>query len=134
MPSSSASVGVRYRERGDERRDHRFELKLSAGERDVLAAAANRSSQTLAAYLVEAGLEKAEYRSAPVGEVQREMLFRLIELADLAGRIGSSLNPAVSRTRSDGTPGPDLGPTASYCLRVVRHIDEAAELIRRRLP
>ena len=134
MPSSSAGVGVRYRERGDERRDHRFELKLAAGERAVLAAAASRSGQTLAAYLVEAGLEKAEYRTAPVGAVHREMLFRLIELADLAGRIGSGLSPAASRSSSDGAPGPDLEPTASYCLRVVRHIDEAAELIRRRLP
>jgi uncharacterized protein (DUF1778 family) len=134
VPSSSASVGVRYRECGDERRDHRFELKLSAGERAVLAAAASRSGQTLAAYIVEAGLEKAEYRTAPVGAVHREMLARLMELADLAGSIGSSLSQTVTRTRSDGMPGPDPEPTAGYCLRVVRHIDEAAELIRRRLP
>jgi hypothetical protein len=134
VPSSSATVGVRYRERGHERRDHRFELKLSAGERAVLAAAASRSGQTLAAYIVEAGLDKAEHRTAPVGEVHREMLARLIELADLAGIIGTSLSQPVTRAGPDGGPGPDPGPAAGYCLRVVRHIDEAAEVIRRRLP
>src|SRR5712691_8878199 len=37
VPSSSATAGVRYRTRGEERRDKRFELKLSAAERTVLA-------------------------------------------------------------------------------------------------
>jgi uncharacterized protein (DUF1778 family) len=134
VPSTSASVGVRYRTRGEERREHRFELKLSAGERAVLAAAADRAGLTLAAYLVRAGLDVAERRAAPVGAVQREMLIRLIELADLVGRIGADFSQAAARFSSTGATDPDLTPTAGYCMRVVRHIDEAAELIRRRLP
>src|SRR5690242_11697925 len=74
VPSPSASAGVRYRERGQERRDHSFHLKLSAAERMVLAAAAHRAGLTLAAYVVQAGMDVAEHRTAPVGAVQREML------------------------------------------------------------
>ena len=120
--------------RGEERREHRFELKLSASERAVLAAAADRASLTLAAFLVRAGLDVAERRAAPVEAVQREMLIRLIELADLVGRIGADFSQAAARFSSTGAADPDLIPIAGYCMRVVRHIDEAAELIRRRLP
>jgi uncharacterized protein (DUF1778 family) len=134
VPSSSATAGVRYRERGEKRREHRFELKLSAGERTLLAAAADRAGLTLAAYLVGAGLDVAERRAAPIEAVQREMLIRLIELADLVGHIGADFSQAAVRFSSTGAADPDLTPIAGYCIRVVRHIDEAAELIRRRLP
>jgi hypothetical protein len=134
VPRSSASAGVRYRTRGEERRDHRFELKLSAAERTVLAIAADRAGLTIAAYLVKAGLDRAEHRTAPVGAVQREMLAELIRIAGTVSRMGTNLGQAVSRLNSDGAPGPDLEPAASYCMRVVRHVDEAAERLRRRLP
>src|SRR6516164_7216760 len=94
VPRSSASTGMRYRTRGQERRDHRYELKLSASEHIVLATAAGRDSLTLAAYLVKAGLDRAEHRTAPVGAVQREMAARLIELADFVNGIQTSLSQA----------------------------------------
>ena len=131
MPRSSASTGMRYRTRGQERRDHRYELKLSASEHIVLATAAGRDSLTLAAYLVKAGLDRAEHRTAPVGAVQREMAARLIELADFVNGIQTSLSQAETPPSPTGTCGPDL----RYCMRVVRHIDDAVDLIRqRRLP
>jgi hypothetical protein len=133
VPSSSATVGVRYRERGHERRDDRFELRVSAGERAVLAAAASRSGQTLAAYLVEAGLEKAEHRTAPVGEVHREMLADLYRLTGEVNRVRTHLGQAVSGLDCDGATGPDLERAVGYCMRVVQRIDEAAQLVRRRL-
>jgi uncharacterized protein (DUF1778 family) len=125
---------VRYRTRGGERRDQRFELKLSAAERAVLAAAANRAGLTLAAYIVQAGLDVAEHRTAPVGAVQREMLAELIRIAGMVNRAGANLRQAVSQLSPDGAPGPDLEPAAGYCMRVVRQVDEAAERLRRRLP
>ena len=97
MPRSSASAGIRYRTRGQERRDHRYELKLSASEHTVLMTAAGRDSLTLAAYLVKAGLDRAEHRTAPVGAVQREMAARLIELADFVSSIQTSLSQAETR-------------------------------------
>jgi hypothetical protein len=128
VPRSSASAGIRYRTRGQERRDHRYELKLSASEHTVLTTAAGRDHLTLAAYLVKTGLDRAEHRTAPVGAVQREMAARLI---DFVSGIQTSLSQAETRAGSTGTCGPDL----RYCMRVVGHIDEAVDLIRqRRLP
>ena len=134
MPRTSARAGVRYRTRGQERRDHRFELKLSDGERDVLAAAANRSGLTLAAYIVRAGLDVAEHRLAPVGAVQREMLAELIQITITLNRAGANLSQAAGSPGSADRPGLDLESAAGYCMRVVRRVDEAAQLVRRRLP
>jgi hypothetical protein len=133
MPSSSASAGVRYRTRGEERRDQRFELKLSAAERMVLAAAAHRVGLTLAAWLVQAGMDVAEYRTVPVGAVQREMLADLYRLIGEVNRVRTHLGQAVARLDSDGAPGPDLERAVGYCMRVVQRVDEAADLVCRRL-
>lgn len=95
----------------------------------VLAAAAHQAGLTLAAYIVEAGLEKAEHRTAPVGAVQREMIAELFRLVGEVSLIRTNLSQAVS----DGAPGPDLERTAGYCMRVVQRVDEAAQLLRRRL-
>jgi uncharacterized protein (DUF1778 family) len=122
VPSSSASARVRYRTLGEEPRDHRFELKLSAAERTMLAAAADRAGRTLAAYLVKVSLDRAEHRTAHVGAAQHEMIARLIDLAEEVAGIKGSLS------QSAGIPRSDL----EYCMRVVRHVDEAAELIRQR--
>ena len=134
MPSSSATAGVRYRTRGEERRDHRFELKLSAAERMVLAAAAHQAGLTLAAYIVQAGMDVAEHRAAPVGAVQREMLADLYRLTREVNRVRTQLGQAVSEVNSGGAPGPDLERAVGYCMRVVQRVDEAAQLVRRRLP
>jgi len=134
VPSSSATAGVRYRERGQERRDKRFELKLSAAERTVLAAAAHRAGQTLASYIVQAGMDVAEHRAAPVGAVHQEMLADLYRLIGEVNRVRTHLGQAVSGPDSGGAAGPDLERAAAYCMRVVQRVDEAAQLVRRRLP
>ena len=134
MPSSSATAGVRYRTRGEERRDHRFELKLSAAERMVLAAAARRAGLTLAAYIVQAGMDVAEHRTAPVGAVQREMLADLFRLIGEVNRVRTNLSQAVTRLNSDGAAGPDLERAVGYCMRVVQRVDDAAQHVRRRTP
>lgn len=134
MPRSSATAGVRYRDRGQERRDHSFHLKLSAAERMVLAAAARRAGLTLAAYIVQAGMDVAEHRAAPVGAVHREMLADLYRLTREANRARTHLGQAVSGLTPDGGPGPDLERAAGYYMQVVQRVDEAAQLVRRRLP
>jgi hypothetical protein len=134
VPSPSASAGVRYRERGQERRDHSFHLKLSAAERMVLAAAAHRAGLTLAAYVVQAGMDVAEHRTAPVGAVQREMLADLYRLIGEVNRARTQLGQAVSGLDPDGAAGPELERAVRYCMRAVQRIDEAAQLIQRRLP
>jgi hypothetical protein len=134
VTSPSATVGVRYRTRGEERRDRRFELKLSAAEHAMLMAAAARGRLTLAAYIVQAAMDAAELRTAPVGAVQREMLAELIRIAGTVTRAGLNFSQAASQLSPDGADGVELEQAAAYCLRVVRHVDDAAERLRRRLP
>ncbi len=132
MTQASARGGGR-RTRGQERREHPVTVKLSAAEKATLAGAADRAGMALAAYLCEAAMDAAEHRAVLVPVLQREMLAELMRVAGLARRIGVNLNQAVARLNATGEPGLDLGPSAAHCTRVLGHIDEAAELIRRRL-
>jgi hypothetical protein len=87
----------------------------------------------LAAYVCSAAMDAAEHRAVPVPKMQQELLTELMRVAGLVRRAGTNLNQAVARQNATGSPGPDLGPSAAHCTRVLRHVDEAAELIRRRL-
>ena len=100
----------------------------------VLAAAAHRAGLTLAAYIVQAGMDVAEHRTAPVGAVQREMLADLFRLIGEVNRVRTHLGQAVSGLDSDGASGPDLERAVGYCMRVVQRIDETAQLVQRRMP
>jgi mobilization protein NikA len=131
---TQASVrGGGRRPRGQERREHPVTVKLSAAEKATLSDAAERAGKALAAYLCEAGLDRAEHRAVPVPVMQREMLAELIRVRGLVRRIGVNLNQAVARLNATGEPGLDLGPSVAYCARVLGRVDEAAELVRRRL-
>ena len=124
--------GVR-RARAQEPRVRRVTVRLSAAEGTTLAAAADRAGMALATYLCEAAMDAAEHRSVPVPKMQREMLAELIRVRGLVRRIGVNLNQAVARLNSAGEPGLDLVPAAAYCTRVLGHVDQAAEQVRRRL-
>jgi hypothetical protein len=108
-------------------------VTLSAAEKAALAAEADRSGMAVAAWLGRVGLDAAQHRAVPVPQMQREMLTALIDAADLVSRIETGLNRAMARLNAAEGPGPDLEPAARYCLRVIRHLDEAAELVRQRL-
>jgi hypothetical protein len=108
-------------------------VRLSDAELAALSAAADRAGLALSAYLGQAGMDAAEHRAVPVGEVQREALRELIRAAGLVRRAGVNLNQAVARLNATGTAGPDLEPAAAYCMRVVRQVDEAAMHVSRRL-
>jgi hypothetical protein len=109
------------------------QVKFTEAEKIALQEAAARDGLALRAYLGRAGLDAAEHRAASVGAVQREALAELIRVAGLVRRAGVNLNQAVARLNATGEPGPDLEPSAAYCLRVVQRIDEVALLIRRSL-
>ena len=132
VTQSSVKGGGR-RARGQVPRRHVVQVKFSEAEKTALEEAAARDGLALRAYLVQAALNVAEHRTAPVGSVQREALAELIRVAGLVRRVGVNLNQAVTRLNATGEPGPDLGPAAAYCMRVVQRVDEAALLIRRGL-
>lgn len=129
----SRCAGDGRRERGREPRAHKITVRLSDAELATLAAAAGRAGLALAAYISRAGMDAAEHRAAPVDEVRREALAELIRVAGLVRRAGVNLNQAVARLNATGQPGPDLGPAADYCMRVVGRIDQAATRISRDL-
>jgi hypothetical protein len=108
-------------------------VKLSAAEKASMSAAAEREGLALAAYLGQAGMDRAEHRAVPVPALQQEMLTVLLRAESLVSRAGTNVNQAVARFHATGRPALDLESSAAYCARVARHLDEAAELVRRRL-
>jgi hypothetical protein len=129
-----ASVnGGGRRARGSQCREYVIKVKLSAAEKESLAAAAGRAGLAPAAYLARAGLDAAEHRAVPVPVLWRDMLAEMVHASGLVRRAGVNLNQAVAKFNATGQPGPDLEPSVAYCLRVARHLDEVAVLVRRML-
>jgi hypothetical protein len=85
------------------------------------------------AYAAQALLAAAEYRTVNLPQLRREMVVALMQAAAHVSRIGTSLDQAVTQLGASGTPSSELQPAARQCARVVRAVDEAAELVRRRL-
>ena len=125
MPTSSEK-GRGRRPREQKPRADVVKAKVSAAEKASLSAAAEQAGLAVAAYLVQAGLDTAEHRAVPVPVFQQEMLRELV-------RVRGMVRQAVARLNASGEPGPDLGPAVAYCMRAIRHVDEAALLLSRRL-
>jgi len=131
VPSTSARGA--YRPRAAERREPRLHVWLTSAEWDTVTAAAARAGMAPGAYAAQALLDRAEYRTVNLSQLRREMVVALMQAAAHVGRIGTSLDQAVALLEASGTPGPELEPAARHCARVLRLVDEAAELVRRRL-
>jgi hypothetical protein len=124
--ATSSEKGRGRRPREQTPREHVVKAKLSAAEKASLSAAAEQAGLALAAYLVQAGLDAAEHRAVPVPAWQQEMLRELV-------RVRGMVRQAVARLNAAGEPGPDLEPAVAYCRRAIRHVNEAALLLGRRL-
>jgi hypothetical protein len=131
MPSTPSRGGTR-RARGNERR-RPVTIKLTLAERDKAEATAARTGLALAAWIAEAAMDAADHRAISVPKLQREMLAALLEVTEQVRLVSADLSQAVARLDASGVPGPDLEPTARYCARVIRRVEEAAELVSRRL-
>ena len=107
--------------------------RVNGTEKATLEAAAARNGLALSTYIVQAALAAADHRGSGTA-LQRETLLALIRVAGQVRRVGTNLNQAVAKLNATGQPGPDLEPVAAYCARVARRADEAAELVRRRMP
>jgi hypothetical protein len=106
---------------------------LTEEEYEEVGAAAAHAGLAKGAYAAQATLAAARGMISPADSPLRQALAELIRAAGLVRRIGVNLNQAVTRLNATGEPGPDLGPAAAYCMRVVQRVDEAALLIRRGL-
>jgi hypothetical protein len=133
MAAEASGRGGGRRTRGQERRDDRVTVKMSKTEKVTISAEARRDGMALAAFICEAALAVAEHRAVPVPNMQRNILRELIRVADLLSPALTDLNQAAARRNATGEAGPDLTQVVAHLTRVLNHVDQAAELIRRQL-
>jgi len=108
-------------------------LWLTSAEWDTVSAAAARAGMAPGAYAAQALLDVAEYRTAHLPEMRRQMIVAMMQAAAQVSRIGTTLDRTVTDLKATGAPGPDLESVAYHWARVLRLLDEAGELVRRRL-
>ena len=131
MPNSSARGS--YRTRTGEQRRPRIQLWLTSAEWDTASAAAARAGMAPGAYAAQTLLDAAEYRVMTLSEMRRQMVVALMQSAAQVSRIGADLDQALASLKASGVPGPDLEAAARQGARVIRLVEEAAQLVRRRL-
>ena len=131
MPSTSARGA--YRARTGERREPRITLWLTPTEWATASAAAARAGMAPGAYAAQTLLDAAEYRVMTLSEMRRQMVVALMQSAAQVSRIGADLDQALASLKASGAPGPDLEAAARQGARAIRLVEEAAQLIHRRL-
>jgi hypothetical protein len=134
IETRSRVSGPSRRERGEERREHRVTVTLSPSEKAALADAARREGVALAAFIGQAAIDRAEYRAAPVGAVQRASIAELIQLSGLLCSAEALLNQAIPVLLSTGAPSEDLAPAIAHIMKVLAQVDDATVLALRRRP
>lgn len=131
MPSTPARGA--HRLRAAERREPRLHVWLTAAEWDTVTAAPARAGMAPGAYAAQALLDVAENRTVNLSRQRREMIVALMQAAAHVSRIGTRLDEAVAQLKATGTPSLEFEPTARQAARMLRAVDEAAELVRRML-
>lgn len=130
----TAGIAARRRSRQAVPRVRLVKFFLTDEELAELDDAARQARLARGAFAAEVTMAAARGRQAQVGTPLREVLVELISAAGLVRRIGTNLNQAVARLNATGQRGEDLLPTAQFCVRVIRRLDEAAEHVRRNVP
>jgi hypothetical protein len=86
------------------------------------------------AFAAQTLLDAAEYRAVTLPEMRRQMVVALMQAAAHVSSIDANLDQATADLKARGVPGPDLEAAARQGARVIRLVEEAAQLVRRRLP
>jgi hypothetical protein len=125
---------VRRRARQAVSRPRVVQFSLTEEEFEELSRAAERADLARGAFAAEAALASARGDEPRVCSPLREALAELIAAAGLVRRAGTNLNQAVAKLNATGQRGEDLLPSAQFCARVIRRLDETAEQLRRAVP
>jgi len=125
---------VRRRSRQAAPRPKTVQFSLTQEEFDQLSNAAARAGMARGAFAAELTLAATSGKQARTASPLRETLDELMAAAGLVRRIGTNLNQAVAKLNATGQRSEDLLPTAEFCVRVIRRLDEAAEQVRRSIP
>jgi hypothetical protein len=125
---------LRRRSRETVPRPKIVQYSLTEAEFDEVSDAAAQAGLARGAFAAEVTLAAARGLQARAGSPLRAALRELMTAAGLVRRIGTNFNQAVARLNATGQPGEDLVPSAEFCVRVIRRLDEAAEQVRRSIP
>jgi hypothetical protein len=125
---------VRRRSREAAPRPKVVQFSLTLEEFDEVSNAAGKAGMARGAFAAEVTLAAARGFQARAASPLREALGELMAAAGLVRRIGTNLNQAVAKLNSTGQRGDDLLPSAQFCVRVIRRLDEAADQVRRNIP
>lgn len=128
-----APAGGSRRPRAQAKRDRTVRLALTDAEYEAVSAAAAEAGLARGAYSARVVLAAARGTTSPADEVLRGVLRELIQAAGLVRRIGVNLNQSVAKLNATGQRSADLLPYARESLRRADHLDQVAELVRRRL-
>jgi hypothetical protein len=129
-----AGETVRRRSRQAVSRPRVVQFSLTQEEFDEVSRAAARSGMARGAFAAEVTLAAVRGVPAQAGSQLRDAVAELVTAAGLVRRVGTNLNQAVVRLNATGQRGEDLLPSAEFCVRVIRRLDEAAEQVRRSAP
>lgn len=125
---------VRRRSRQAVARPKVVQFSLTLEEFAVVSGAVARSGLARGAFAAEVTLAAARGVQTRDASPLREALAEQMAAAGLVRRIGTNLNQAVARLNATGQRSEDLLPSAEFCMRVIRRLDEAAEQVRRSIP
>ena len=123
-----AGESVRRRSRQAVSRLRVVQFSLTQEEFDEVSGVAARSGLAQGAFAAELTLAAVRGVPAQTGSQLRDAV------AGLVRRVGTNFNQAVARLNATGQRGDDLLPSAEFCARVIRRLDEAAEQVRRSAP
>ena len=132
--TGAAGQAARRRSRQAVPRPRLVKFFVTDQELAEVDAAAGRAGLARGAFAAEAVLSAARGTHPGAGSPLREALVEVMAAAGLVRRIGTNLNQAVARLNATGQRGEDLLPSAQFCVRVIRRLDEAAEQLRRSVP
>jgi hypothetical protein len=91
----------------------------------ALADAARREGWALAAFVAQSATDRAEYRAAPVGAVQRAAIAELIRISGLLCSAEALLSEAVAVLLSTGAPCQEVATAIAYTMKVLAQVDDA---------
>ncbi len=121
------------RPKAQEKRTRTIRFDLTDAEYETVSAAAAEAGLARGAYAARIVLAAARGTAGSADEPLRQALRELIRAAGLVRRIGVNLNQSVAKLNSTGQLPGDLLPYARESLRRADHLDQVAEVVRRRL-
>jgi hypothetical protein len=122
----TGEAALRRRSRQTVPRPKVIQFSLTQDEFNIISDAAAGAGLARGAFAAEVTLAAARGVQSRSASPLREALAELMAAAGLVRRIGTNLNQAVARLNATSQPGPDLLPSAQFCVRVIRRSAPAA--------